>query len=432
MATENKDKAILSYPGGEYEMDIVRATEGNDGIALGKLRDATGLVTYDPGYVSTGSTESAITYIDGEEGILRYRGYAIEDLAEKTTFNEVSYLLIHGELPTQEQLLAFNDEVRHHTLLDEDFKKQFSVFPRNAHPMAVLASSVNILSTYYQDELDPLNPDHLEKATVRLMAKVPMLAAYAHRARHGEPYMYPDNSLNARENFLRMMFGFPTEHYEVDPLLVKALDQLLILHADHEQNCSTSTVRMVASAQANMFVAVAAGINALSGPLHGGANQAVLEMLDEIKANGGDATDFMNRVKNKEPGVRLMGFGHRVYKNYDPRASIIKKTAHEVLEKLGGDDTLELAMNLEEIALADDYFISRKLYPNVDFYTGLIYRAMGFPTDFFTVLFAMGRLPGWIAQYRELVENPASKIYRPRQIYTGEALRSFVPRDQRK
>lgn len=432
MATENKDKAILSYPGGEYEMDIVRATEGNDGIALGKLRDATGLVTYDPGYVSTGSTESAITYIDGEEGILRYRGYAIEDLAEKTTFNEVSYLLIHGELPTQEQLLAFNDEVRHHTLLDEDFKKQFSVFPRNAHPMAVLASSVNILSTYYQDELDPLNPDHLEKATVRLMAKVPMLAAYAHRARHGEPYMYPDNSLNARENFLRMMFGFPTEPYEVDPLLVKALDQLLILHADHEQNCSTSTVRMVASAQANMFVAVAAGINALSGPLHGGANQAVLEMLDEIKANGGDATDFMNRVKNKEPGVRLMGFGHRVYKNYDPRASIIKKTAHEVLEKLGGDDTLDLAMNLEEIALADDYFISRKLYPNVDFYTGLIYRAMGFPTDFFTVLFAMGRLPGWIAQYRELVENPASKIYRPRQIYTGEALRSFVPRDQRK
>ena len=432
MATENKDKAILSYPGGEYEMDIVRATEGNDGIVLGKLRDATGLVTYDPGYVSTGSTESAITYIDGEEGILRYRGYAIEDLAEKTTFNEVSYLLIHGELPTQEQLLAFNDEVRHHTLLDEDFKKQFSVFPRNAHPMAVLASSLNILSTYYQDELDPLNPDHLEKATVRLMAKVPMLAAYAHRARHGEPYMYPDNSLNARENFLRMMFGFPTEPYEVDPLLVKALDQLLILHADHEQNCSTSTVRMVASAQANMFVSVAAGINALSGPLHGGANQAVLEMLDEIKANGGDATDFMNRVKNKEPGVRLMGFGHRVYKNYDPRASIIKKTAHEVLEKLGGDDTLELAMNLEEIALADDYFISRKLYPNVDFYTGLIYRAMGFPTDFFTVLFAMGRLPGWIAQYRELVENPASKIYRPRQIYTGEALRSFVPRDQRK
>lgn len=431
MASENPNKAVLHYPGGEFEMDIIKATEGNDGIVLGKMLAETGMVTYDPGYVSTGSTESKITYIDGEKGILRYRGYAIEDLAKHATFNEVSYLLIHGELPTTEQLRKFNDEIRHHTLLDEDFKAQFSIFPRNAHPMAVLASSLNILSTYYQNDLDPLDPVKLEKATVRLMAKVPMLAAYAHRARRGNPYMYPDNSLNARENFLRMMFGYPTEPYEVDPIMVKALDQLLILHADHEQNCSTSTVRMVASAQANMFVAVAAGINALSGPLHGGANQAVLEMLDDIKANGGDATDFMTRVKNKEKGVRLMGFGHRVYRNYDPRAAIIKETAHEVLEKLGGDDTLELAMNLEEIALNDDYFISRKLYPNVDFYTGLIYRAMGFPTDFFTVLFAIGRLPGWIAQYRELIENPASKIYRPRQIYTGESLRPFVPRDQR-
>ncbi|MFV8381754.1 citrate synthase [Corynebacterium hindlerae] len=431
MASDNKEKAVLHYPGGEFEMDIARASEGNDGIVLGKMLAETGLVTFDPGYVSTGSTESKITYIDGEQGILRYRGYAIEDLAAKATFNEVSYLLIHGELPTQEQLSKFNDEVRHHTLLDEDFKAQFSVFPRDAHPMAVLASSLNILSTYYQDTLDPLNEEHLHKATIRLMAKVPMLAAYAHRARHGEPYMYPDNSLNARENFLRMMFGFPTEPYEVDPLHVKALDQLLILHADHEQNCSTSTVRMVASAQANMFVSVAAGINALSGPLHGGANQAVLEMLDEIKANGGDATDFMTRVKNKEKGVKLMGFGHRVYRNYDPRAAIIKKTAHELLEKEGKDELLELAMNLEEIALADDYFISRKLYPNVDFYTGLIYRAMGFPTDFFTVLFAMGRLPGWIAQYIEQVSQPGGKIYRPRQIYTGETLREFVPRDQR-
>ncbi|EKX92716.1 citrate synthase [Corynebacterium durum] len=430
VATEN-NKAVLHYPGGEFEMDIISATEGNDGIALGKMLSETGLVTYDPGYVSTGSTQSAITFIDGDKGILRYRGYSIEDLAEHATFNEVSYLLIKGELPTQEQLLHFNDSVRHHTLLDEDFKAQFRVFPRDAHPMAVLASSINILSTYYQDELSPLDEEHLDLATARLLAKVPMLAAYAHRARNGQPYMYPDNSLNARENFLRMMFGFPTEPYDVDPLLVKALDQLLILHADHEQNCSTSTVRMVASAQANMFVSVAAGINALSGPLHGGANQAVLEMLDEIHARGGDATDFMNRVKNKEPGVRLMGFGHRVYKNYDPRAAIIKKTAHEVLEKLGGDSLLELALNLEEIALADDYFISRRLYPNVDFYTGLIYRAMGFPTDFFTVLFAMGRLPGWIAQYRELVENPASKIYRPRQIYAGEGYRAFVPRNER-
>ena len=430
MATEN-NKAVLHYPGGEFEMDIISATEGNDGIALGKMLSETGLVTYDPGYVSTGSTQSAITFIDGDKGILRYRGYSIEDLAEHATFNEVSYLLIKGELPTQEQLLHFNDSVRHHTLLDEDFKAQFRVFPRDAHPMAVLASSINILSTYYQNELSPLDEEHLDLATARLLAKVPMLAAYAHRARNGQPYMYPDNSLNARENFLRMMFGFPTEPYDVDPLLVKALDQLLILHADHEQNCSTSPVRMVASAQANMFVSVAAGINALSGPLHGGANQAVLEMLDEIHARGGDATDFMNRVKNKEPGVRLMGFGHRVYKNYDPRAAIIKKTAHEVLEKLGGDSLLELALNLEEIALADDYFISRRLYPNVDFYTGLIYRAMGFPTDFFTVLFAMGRLPGWIAQYRELVENPASKIYRPRQIYAGEGYRAFVPRNER-
>lgn len=413
-------------------MDIVPATEGDSGININKLRTSTGLVTYDPGYQSTGSTKSAITYIDGENGILRYRGYAIEDLAEKATFNEVSYLLIHGELPTQHELEVFSDSIRHHTLLDEDFKAAFSIFPRDAHPMAILASSLNILSTYYQDKLDPMNPEHLDKATVRLMAKVPMLAAYAQRARNGEPYMYPDNSLNARENFLRMMFGFPTEPYEVDPIMVKALDQLLILHADHEQNCSTSTVRMVASSHANMFVAIAAGINALSGPLHGGANQAVLAMLEEIKKDGGNAKKFMERVKNKEDGVKLMGFGHRVYKNYDPRARIIKSTAHEVLEKLGGDETLELALELEEIALADDYFIERKLYPNVDFYTGLIYRAMGFPEDFFTVLFAIGRLPGWIAQYRELVENPKSKIYRPRQVYTGHSKREWVPRSERK
>ena len=396
------------------------------------MRTSTGLVTYDPGYQSTGSTKSAITYIDGENGILRYRGYAIEDLAEKATFNEVSYLLIHGELPTQHQLEVFSDSIRHHTLLDEDFKAAFSIFPRDAHPMAILASSLNILSAYYQDTLDPLNPEHLDKATVRLMAKVPMLAAYAQRARNGEPYMYPDNSLNARENFLRMMFGFPTEPYEVDPIMVKALDQLLILHADHEQNCSTSTVRMVASSRANMFVAIAAGINALSGPLHGGANQAVLAMLEKIKSEGIDAKKYMEKVKNKEDGVKLMGFGHRVYKNYDPRARIIKSTAHELLEKLGGDDTLELALELEEIALADDYFIERKLYPNVDFYTGLIYRAMGFPEDFFTVLFAIGRLPGWIAQYRELVENPKSKIYRPRQVYTGYSKREWIPRSERK
>ncbi|CAB0894359.1 citrate synthase [Corynebacterium diphtheriae] len=430
VATENKDKAVLHYPGGEYEMDIIHATEGNDGVVLDKLLSQTGMVTFDPGYVSTGSTESKITYIDGDNGILRHRGYDIADLAENATFNEVSYLLIKGHLPTVDELHKFNNEIRHHTLLDEDFKSQFNIFPRDAHPMSVLASSVNILSTYYQDQLNPLDEEQLDKATVRLLAKAPMLAAYAYRASKGAPYMYPDNSLNARENFLRMMFGYPTEPYEVDPVVAKALDKLLILHADHEQNCSTSTVRMIGSAQANMFVAVAGGINALSGPLHGGANQAVLEMLEEIKANGGDATDFMNRVKNKEKGVRLMGFGHRVYKNYDPRAAIVKETAHEILEHLGGDELLDLAMKLEEIALSDDYFVSRKLYPNVDFYTGLIYRAMGFPTDFFTVLFAIGRLPGWIAQYREQLAT-TTKINRPRQIYTGETLRKVTPREQR-
>lgn len=429
VATEN-NKAVLHYPGGEYEMDIIKAAEGNDGIVLDKLLSETGLVTFDPGYVSTGSTESKITYIDGDQGILRHRGYDIADLAENATFNEVSYLLIKGKLPNQEELEKFNDEIRHHTLLDEDFKAQFSIFPRNAHPMSVLASSVNILSTYYQDQLNPLDEEQLDKATVRLLAKVPMLAAYAYRASKGAPYMYPDNNLNARENFLRMMFGYPTEDYEVDPVVSKALDKLLILHADHEQNCSTSTVRMIGSAQANMFVAIAGGINALSGPLHGGANQAVLEMLEEIDAAGGDATDFMNRVKNKEKGVRLMGFGHRVYKNYDPRAAIVKDTAHEILEHLGGDPLLDLAMKLEDIALNDDYFVQRKLYPNVDFYTGLIYRAMGFPTDFFTVLFAIGRLPGWIAQYREQLAT-TTKINRPRQVYTGETLRKVTPRNER-
>ena len=430
MASEN-NKVVLQYPGGEYEMDIKQSTEGDSGFDIGKLRNETGLVTFDPGYAATGSTESKITFINGEEGILRHRGYDIADLAENATFNEVSYLLIKGHLPTEDELSKFNTDIRHHTLLDEDFKAAFNIFPRDAHPMAVLASSVNILSAYYQDQLNPLDEKQLDKATVRLLAKVPMLAAYAYRASQGKPYMYPDNKLNARENFLRMMFGYPTEEYEVDPIVAKALDKLLILHADHEQNCSTSTVRMIGSAQANLFVAIAGGINALSGPLHGGANQAVLEMLEDIQNNhDGDATDFMNRVKNKEKGVRLMGFGHRVYKNYDPRAAIVKDTAHEIIDHLGGDPMLDLAMKLEEIALNDDYFVSRKLYPNVDFYTGLIYRAMGFPTDFFTVLFAIGRLPGWIAHYREqLAMN--SKINRPRQIYTGATQREFIPRDKR-
>ena len=431
MASE-KNKVVLQYPGGEYEMDIKQSTEGDSGFDIGKLRNETGLVTFDPGYASTGSTESKITFINGEEGILRHRGYDIADLAENATFNEVSYLLIKGHLPTEDELSKFNNEIRHHTLLDEDFKAAFNIFPRNAHPMAVLASSLNILSAYYQDQLNPLDEEQLDKATVRLLAKVPMLAAYAYRASQGKPYMYPDNKLNARENFLRMMFGYPTEEYEVDPVVAKALDKLLILHADHEQNCSTSTVRMVASSGANMYAAVAAGVNALSGPKHGGANQAVLEMLQFIRDSGMTTKEFVRKVKDKESDIKLMGFGHRIYKNYDPRAAIIKKHADRIMElHTGREDLLEIAKELEETALNDDYFKERKLYPNVDFYTGLIYEAMGFPMNMFTVLFALGRLPGWIAQYREQVASGGNKIWRPRQIFTGSDKRDYVPLNKR-
>ncbi|RVW00785.1 citrate synthase [Rhodococcus xishaensis] len=427
MPAENDNKPTLSYPGGEHTMSIAQATEGNDGIELGKLLADTGYTTLDPGFVNTASTSSAITYIDGENGILRYRGYPIEELAERSSFIEVSYLLIYGELPTQSQLEVFTDRIRRHTLLHEDLKRFFDGFPRNAHPMPVLSSAVNALSAYYQDSLDPDDPQQVELSTIRLLAKLPTIAAYAYKKSVGQPFLYPDNSLSLVENFLRMTFGFPAEPYEVDPEVAKALDMLLILHADHEQNCSTSTVRMVGSSDANLFTSVSAGINALWGPLHGGANQAVLEMLDEIAASGGDVKEFVRKVKNKEDGVKLMGFGHRVYRNYDPRAALVKQTAHSVLDKLGGDDKLlEIAMNLEETALTDEYFIDRKLYPNVDFYTGLIYRAMGFPTRMFTVLFALGRLPGWIAHWREMHEDPATKIGRPRQIYTGYTQRGYV------
>jgi len=407
-------------------MSIARATEGNDGIELGKLLASTGYTTLDPGFVNTASTSSAITYIDGEHGILRYRGYPIEQLAGKSTFIEVSYLLIYGELPTTAQLESFTDRIRRHTLLHEDLKRFFDGFPRNAHPMPVLSSAVNALSAYYQDSLDPADPEQVELSTIRLLAKLPTIAAYAYKKSVGQPFLYPDNSLNLVENFLRMTFGFPAEPYEIDPEIAKALDMLLILHADHEQSCSTSTVRLVGSSDANLFTSISGGINALWGPLHGGANQAVLEMLDEIKASGSNADEFVRKVKNKEDGVKLMGFGHRVYRNYDPRAAIVKQTAHTILEKLGGDDELlDIAMALEEAALTDDYFVERKLYPNVDFYTGLIYRAMGFPTRMFTVLFAMGRLPGWIAHWREMHEDPATKIGRPRQIYTGYTERDY-------
>ncbi len=420
------DTATLKYPGGEVELPIVKSTEGSDGIELGKFLATTGYTTFDPGFVNTASTKSAITYIDGDEGILRYRGIPIDQLAEKSTFIEVSYLLIYGELPTAAELEDFTDRIRRHTLLHEDLKHFFDGFPRNAHPMPVLSSVVNALSAYYEDSLDLHDHAQVELSTVRLLAKLPTIAAYAYKKSVGQPFLYPDNSLSLVENFLRMTFGFPAEPYQVDPEVAAALDMLLILHADHEQNCSTSTVRLVGSSEANLFTSVSGGINALWGPLHGGANQAVLEMLSRIKRDGGDADAFMKKVKNKEDGVKLMGFGHRVYKNYDPRAKIVKQTADTILSKLGvQDELLDIAKALEERALTDDYFVERKLYPNVDFYTGVIYRAMGFPTRMFTVLFAMGRLPGWIAHWRELQQEPV-RIGRPRQIYTGYGEREYT------
>ena len=426
------ETASLKYPGGELDLDIVKATEGSDGIALGSLLAKTGYTTFDQGFVNTASTKSAITYIDGDAGILRYRGYPIEQLAEKSTFIEVSYLLIYGELPTTEQLEKFTTQIQRHTLLHEDLKRFFDGFPRDAHPMPVLSSAVNALSAYYQDSLDPLNKKQVELSTIRLLAKLPTIAAYAYKKSEGQPFLYPDNSLTLVENFLRMTFGFPAEPYEVDPEIVRALDMLLILHADHEQNCSTSTVRLVGSSQANLFTSISGGINALWGPLHGGANQAVLEMLEKIRVGQDDVQTFVKKVKNKEDGVKLMGFGHRVYKNYDPRARIVKEQADKILGKLGGDDELlDIAKQLEEIALTDDLFIERKLYPNVDYYTGVIYRAMGFPTRMFTVLFALGRLPGWIAHWREMHDEGSSKIGRPRQIYTGYTERDYATIDTR-
>ncbi|MBA0127641.1 citrate synthase [Haloechinothrix sp. YIM 98757] len=429
---EAADTVALRLPSGEHELQVIPAVEGAPGIQLGNLLAKTGYITYDPGFVNTGSASSAITYIDGDAGVLRYRGYPIEQLAQRSSFLEVSYLLIYGDLPSKEQLSAFVDRIQRHTLLHEDLKRFFDGFPRDAHPMPVLSSAVSALSTFYQDSLNPFDQTSVELSTIRLLAKVPTIAAYAYKKSIGQPFLYPDNSLGLVENYLRMTFGLPAEPYEVDPDIARALDQLFILHADHEQNCSTSTVRMVGSSEANLFASVSAGINALFGPLHGGANAAVLDMLSDIKADGGDVGKFVERVKNKEAGVRLMGFGHRVYKNYDPRAKIIKKTADDILSKLGkNDELLDIAKKLEETALSDDYFIQRNLYPNVDFYTGLIYRALGFPTEYFTVLFALGRLPGWIAHWREMMTDPARKIGRPRQVYTGAPQREYTPLDQR-
>jgi len=424
--------AGISTPNGDVVLGEVPAVEGASGLDIGKVLSQTGHVTYDPGFMNTAACTSSITYIDGDEGILRYRGYQIAELAEKSTFLETSYLLMYGELPTATELAEFEDRIRHHTLLHEEMRRFFDSFPRDAHPMAVLSAAVSALSTFYQDSLNPFDQDQVEISTVRLLAKLPTIASYAYKKSIGQPMLYPDNSLGYTENFLRMTFGVPATGYEVDPVMAKALDMLFILHADHEQNCSTATVRLVGSSHANMFASVSAGVNALFGPLHGGANEAVLEMLESIKADGGDVRKFVQRVKDREDGVRLMGFGHRVYKNYDPRAAIVKKTVGDVLQRMDKPDPLlDIAMQLEEIALADDYFVSRKLYPNVDFYTGLIYKAMGFPTKMFTVLFALGRLPGWIAQWREMINDPQTKIGRPRQVYTGPAQRDWVPVTER-
>ncbi|AKU17653.1 citrate synthase [Luteipulveratus mongoliensis] len=428
----NEGTATFKAGDKELEFPLLPATEGNAGYDISSLMKETGNTTLDVGFVNTASCQSAITYIDGDAGILRYRGYPIDQLAKSSSFLEVSYLLIYGELPTTAELEEFTSRIHRHTMLHEDLKDLLAAFPRDAHPMSVLSAAVSALGTFYQDSLSITDKDQVELSTMRLLAKLPTIAAYAHKKSQGQPTLYPDNRLDLVSNFLRMTFGVPAEDFEVDPIVAKALDQLFILHADHEQNCSTSTVRLVGSGHAHLFASISAGIHALSGPLHGGANSAVLEMLGHIQAGDDDVDTFMNKVKNKEDGVKLMGFGHRVYKNYDPRAAIVKDTAHEVLQKLGvNDPQLEIAMRLEEIALKDDYFVERKLYPNVDFYTGLIYKAMGFPTEMFTVLFAIGRLPGWIAQWREMMEDPATKIGRPRQLYIGEAERQFVGIDKR-
>ena len=415
------NKVTLNYPGGSAEFPIISAVDGSDAIDISKLHAATGLNAFDQGFVNTASTRSAITYIDGEQGILRYRGYPIEELAGSKSFLEVAYLIIYGNLPSASELADFDERIRRHTLIHEDLKNLFHAMPTNAHPMPVMAAGVSALSTFYQDSLNVSDLEQVELSTIRLLAKMPVLAAYAHKNSQGQALLYPDNSLSLVENFLRLTFGTMAEEYVQNPVVVKALDTLFTLHADHEQNCSTSTVRLVGSSQANLFASISAGVNALFGPLHGGANEAVLDMLNYIHDSGDSVQKYVERVKNKEDGIRLMGFGHRVYKSFDPRAKIVKATADQVLAELGiNDPLLDIAKELEAAALSDEYFVARKLYPNVDFYTGVIYKAMGFPPRMFTVLFALGRLPGWIANWRELNLDGATKIGRPQQVYTGE------------
>ena len=425
-------KAELTIGERKVELPVVEASEGNSGLVVSNLLKQTDLVTYDPGFMNTASTASAITYIDGDQGILRYRGYPIDQLAEQSTFLEVAYLLIHGELPDARTLGEFTERVNRHTLIPEQFRGFLTAFPRGGHPMSILASSINALGTFYPEALVPHDEEAVDLATVLILAKIRTITSYIHRSMRDEPLLYPDYSRGYVEDFLRMSFGIPYQQWDADPVVAAAMDKLLILHADHEQNCSTSTVRIVGSSNANIFASVAAGINALSGPSHGGANEAVLLMLERIRSGGDSVETFMKKVKNKEDGVRLMGFGHRVYKSYDPRAAIVKKHADAVLDALGvKDELLDIARGLEEIALSDDYFVERKLYPNVDFYTGLIYQAIGFSPAMFTPLFALGRMPGWIAQWREMMKDPATKIGRPRQIYTGSGERDYVPITER-
>lgn len=426
------DVAKLQIGDKECELPIRVGSENERAVDISNLRAQTGLVTLDEGYVNTGATASGITYLNGEQGVLRYRGYPIEALAQRCDFIETSYLLIYGNLPNEQQLDNFRNSLRRHTMLHEDMKAFYNGFPRDAHPMAILGSVVGALSTFYQDSLDPHNPEQVEISIFRLIAKLPTIAAFSYKKSIGQPFIYPRNELGYCQNFLQMMFAVPSEPYELDPDFVEALNLLLIVHADHEQNCSTSTVRMVGSSNANLFASISAGISALWGPLHGGANQACVEMLEKIRADGGNVKKYIDLAKDKNSQFRLMGFGHRVYKNYDPRAIIIKSICDRLVKKLKIKDPIfDIAQQLEAAALSDPYFIERKLYPNVDFYSGIIYRAMGIPVQMFTVLFAIGRLPGWIAHWSEMHHSPTKKIARPRQIYTGPTLREVVPREKR-
>ena len=422
----NADKVSIDIDGKVEEYEVIPATQGPSGIDISNLITNTGLTAFDQGFVNTASTKSAITFIDGDKGILRYRGYPIEQLAANKSFLETSYLLIYGELPTVAEAEEFDQSLRRHTLIHEGMKDFFKAFPQNAHPMSVISAGVSALSTFYQDSLDTKDPEQVELSTLRLLAKLPVIASYAYKSSIGQALVYPDNSYSMVENFLKMTFGNYAEDYSQNPVVTQALDTLLLLHADHEQNCSTSTVRLVGSSNANIFASVASGINALSGPSHGGANEAVLEMLSSIQNSGESVSQYVDRIKNKEDGIRLMGFGHRIYKSFDPRATIVKQTADQVLSELGiNDPMLEIAKELEAVALSDEYFVERKLYPNVDFYTGVIYKALGFPPRMFTPLFAVGRLPGWIAHWREMMEDPSTRIGRPQQLYTGPAERSL-------